>query len=107
LCHHSGREAIRAPGRGRASAQPDPVIPPLPEVVREYEQAAAWVRPASVLGIALNTLGLPDGAARDAAAAAARAAGLAASDPVRFGVGPIADALMTRLVTWRRHATAP
>jgi uncharacterized NAD-dependent epimerase/dehydratase family protein len=107
LCHHSGRETIRAP-RLRTAAPPsgEPFIPPLPEIVREYEQAAAWVRPAPVAGIALNTLGLDEGAAREAVAAAARETGLATCDPVRSGAGTLADALLERLEARRRHATA-
>jgi uncharacterized NAD-dependent epimerase/dehydratase family protein len=113
LCHQVGRESIRAP-RPRAGATPAPpgpdmgapVIPPLPDLVREYEQAAAWVRPATVVGVALHTLGLDDGAARQAVAAAARVTGLPACDPVRFGSGPLADALCGHLEARRRHATA-
>ncbi|MEK7330389.1 MAG: DUF1611 domain-containing protein [Candidatus Eisenbacteria bacterium] len=113
LCHHSGREAIRAP-RHRAASAPapadaaagEPVIPPLADIVREYEQAAAWVRPARVVGIALNTLDLDEGAARQAVVTAACATGLAASDPVRFGAGPLADALLGHLEARRRHASA-
>jgi D-glutamate N-acetyltransferase len=104
LCHHSGREAIRAP-RQRAAAG-DPIIPALPEIVREYELAAAWVRSAPVVGIALNTLGLDDDAARRAVATAARETGLPAVDPIRFGIGPLADAVLAHLEARRRHATA-
>lgn len=104
LCHHSGREALRAPGRRPAVG--DPIIPPLPEIVREYEQAAAWVRSAMVIGIALNTLGLDDGEARAAVALAARETGRPASDPVRFGTDPLVEAVLARLEARRRHATA-
>jgi uncharacterized NAD-dependent epimerase/dehydratase family protein len=109
LCHHGARETIRAHHRSGAAAVPagsEPVIPPLPELVREYELAAAWVRPAPVVGIALNTLGLDDGTARQAVAGATRATGLPASDPVRFGAGPLADAVCGALASRRRHATA-
>lgn len=113
LCHHSGREMIRAPIAGaRPSSDPagrgagEPSIPPLPEIVRDYELAAAWVKPAPVIGVALNTLGLDDGAARRAVASAGRSTGLPATDPVRFGAGPLADALLGHLEARRRHATA-
>ncbi len=104
LCHHSGREAMRTPRQRPAAG--DPIIPPLPEIVREYEQAAAWVRIAPVVGIALNTLGLDDEPARQAIATAARETGRPAADPVRFGGGPLADALLAQLDARRRHATA-
>jgi uncharacterized NAD-dependent epimerase/dehydratase family protein len=100
LCHHAGRERIRAP-LGEAT------IPPLADLVREYQQAAAWVRPARVVAVALNTLGLEAAAAREAVAAAARETGLPASDPVRFGAGPLAEAVIAARAAGRDHATAP
>lgn len=110
LCHHSGREAYRTP---RTPGEParevarsgDPIIPPLVELVREYELAAAWVRPAQVAGIALNTLGLDEAAARQAEAGAAGATGLATIDPVRHGTGPLADAVLALRPARRGHAT--
>ena len=113
LCHPSARASMRAPrraGRAAATGEPEPVtpiIPPLAELVREYEQAAAWVSPARVAGVALNTLGLDEAAARRAVADAARETGRPATDPVRFGAGPIAAALEQALAERRRHATAP
>jgi len=112
LCHQSGRESIRAPRPRPGATLPPPadagapVIPPLADLVREYEQAAAWVRPATVVGVALHTLDLDDAAARQAVATAAHATGLPACDPVRFGAGPVADALCVHLEARRRHATA-
>jgi uncharacterized NAD-dependent epimerase/dehydratase family protein len=102
--------APRRAGRTAATGEPErvtPIIPPLAELVREYEQAAAWVSPARVAGVALNTLGLDEAAARQAVADAARETGLSATDPVRFGAGPIAAALEQALAERRRHATAP
>lgn len=109
LCHQAGRETIKAPHpRSAAPLLPigaGPVIPPLPELIREYELAAAWVRPAPVVGVALNTHGLDHDAACLAVASAGRATGLPATDPVRFGAGPLADAVWTHLGARRRHAT--
>ncbi len=104
LCHHSGRGAIRRTGRPGEPAEV--VIPPLDRLVREYEETAAWVAPAKVVAVALNTLGLDEAAARAAVAAAARETGLPATDPVRFGAGPLADAVVAAHAAWRDHATA-
>jgi len=67
-------------------------IPPLPELVTRAEEAAAWVRPAPVVAIALNTRGLGDDEARAAIDAAAAETGLPAGDPVRFGGEALLDA---------------
>jgi len=102
LCHHAGRESVRVPGRAPDPA--DPVIPPLPDLVRLYEEAAAWVWPAATCGVALNTLGLDDDAARRAVGAAAAATGLPATDPVRFGAAPLARAIAALPSARRTHA---
>ena len=88
LCHRAGRTHLRL------TAAPDAFpVPPLAALVAAHEEASRWVRPAAVVGVALDTHGLDDAAARAACAAAARETGLPVSDPVRFGAGPLADAL--------------
>lgn len=99
LCHASARDRVRVGGAG----DPEYPIPPLAELRDLYERAAAWVRPARTVGLAINTLGLGDAEARAACAASAEATGLPATDPVRFGAGPLADALQARL--GRTHAS--
>ena len=89
LCHQAGRDAIRL---GGAPEEFWP-IPPLSELARIYEGAAAWLRPAPVVGIALNTHGMDEGAARAACERAARETGRPACDPVRFGAGVLAEAV--------------
>ena len=89
LCHEAGRDTIRVGG-----AASDWPIAPLPELVRAYESAAAWLRPARVAGIALNTRSLDEAAARAACERAARDTGLPATDPVRFGAAPLAAAII-------------
>lgn len=86
LCHAVARQRLRVAGGAEAGLP----IPPLTELIAMYETAAAWMRPAAVVGIALNTLGLDEAAARDACAAATRQTGLPATDPVRFGAGVLA-----------------
>jgi uncharacterized NAD-dependent epimerase/dehydratase family protein len=85
LCHQAGRTHISGY---------DVPIPPLSEVRRIYEEAAGWLKPAPVVAVALNTLGLSDEAARTAIVDARRETGLPAADPVRFGAGPIVSALL-------------
>jgi uncharacterized NAD-dependent epimerase/dehydratase family protein len=89
LCHQAGRTHLRL-----AAAPGVFAIPPLAELVEAQERAARWVRPAPVVGIALNTLGLGELEAHAACVAAERETGLPATDPVRFGAGPLAEALM-------------
>jgi uncharacterized NAD-dependent epimerase/dehydratase family protein len=90
LCHESGRSGVRRGGRD------DPAfpLPALPEARAAYEAAAAWVRPARVVGVALHTGRLDPAAARAACDEAARALGVPATDPVRFGAAALADALI-------------
>ena len=57
----------------------------LPALVRTYEALCATVKPAKVVGIALNTLGLGDAEARAAIAEATERTGLPCDDVVRFG----------------------
>ncbi len=85
LCHQPTRREIRHGGIP---------IPPLPELVRRYEDALAPLRAGKVVGLALNTFDLDPAAARRAVDDARAATGLPATDPVRFGVAPLADALL-------------
>ena len=102
LCHHAGRERMRIAEELRTEVP----IPPLGVVREAVERAAAWVRPARVVAIALNTLGLDTDAAREACERAARDVGVPATDPVRFGAGPLAEALARALDLPRRRGGA-
>lgn len=88
LCHQTGRTHIH---------EYDVVIPPLTRMREIYEQAAGWLKPAPVVAIALNTFGMPEDAAGAAIAQAQDETGLPTSDPVRFGSGPIVDALVSHV----------
>lgn len=103
LCHEAGREAIREPSGPDGGAVP---IPSLREVSRLYEEAASWVHPARVTGVALNTRDLGEAEARAAVEGAAAECGLPATDPVRFGVDSLVDGLCERLARRRRAAHA-
>jgi D-glutamate N-acetyltransferase len=100
LCHQATRETLRV-GDGMREHWP---IAPLPGLVRAYEDAAGWVRPARVVAVALNTLGMDEPAARAACAAAARATGLPCTDPVRFGAATLAEAVMMARSSRATHA---
>ncbi len=86
LCHLAGSTEIEGyPGNSLRT---------LPELIELHERIALPVRPAKVAAIALNTRHLDDQAARAAIADAARETGLPADDPVRFGAGGLADAVL-------------
>ena len=79
LCHQAGRTHIH----GYDVADPAALA-----VRAIYETAAAWLKPAPVVAVALNTRGLmPEDEAQAAIEAAAQETGLPAADPVRFGAG--------------------
>ena len=114
LCHQAGRGTIRAPARATAGsptgapgeADPgEPAIPPLPDQVRAYETAAHWVSAGRVIGIALHTSGLGEVEARREVEAAARETDLPATDPVRFGAAPLAEAVARRFAERRSGAS--
>jgi uncharacterized NAD-dependent epimerase/dehydratase family protein len=86
LCHQPSRTAI--------AKQEWVPIPPLADLVRMYEAAAAPLRPAPVIAIALNTFDLDDGAAREAVRRAEEETGLPATDPVRYDPAPIVEAIV-------------
>ncbi len=100
LCHQATRDFI-GDYHGR---EPWMKIPPLPELVAIYERAAAWIRPAPVVGICLNTFDLDEPAARAAVERAARETGLPATDPVRFDARPVVDAIVRAAGAKQREA---
>ena len=68
-------------------------IPPIAEFVRMSEAAAAPLRAAPVIGIAVNSWDLDDAAAHEAVARVAAETGLPAVDPVRSDPGPLVRAV--------------
>ncbi len=68
-------------------------IPSLTAVIALYEQATAYVRPASVIAIAMNTFDLSEPDAHAALEQARAETGLPVTDPVRFDAAPIARAI--------------
>jgi uncharacterized NAD-dependent epimerase/dehydratase family protein len=76
-------------------------IPPLVDFIRMSEAATSALRPAPVIGVALNTFDLDDDAARRAVETVQRETGLPTTDPVRFDPAPVVDAIA------RFHETRP
>jgi len=91
LCHKAGAAEIEG--------YPGYPLPGLPELIDLHERIALPLRPARVACIALNTAELDDDTARAAISEAAQETGLAADDPVRFGAGPLLDAVLETLDT--------
>ena len=71
------------------------------ELIRIHEQLCATVKPAPVVGIALNTRGLDDAAARAQIERARSETGLPAEDVVRFGAQALYDAIASHLIKRR------
>lgn len=85
LCHQPSRTCIR---------RYETPIPSLTVVRRGYEEAASWLRPSTVVGVALNTYDLDEAAARDAIKRAEDELGIPATDPIRYGVANLLDAVV-------------
>ena len=86
LCHKAGSTEVEG--------YPGHRLPGLGDLVELHERIALPLRPARVAALALNTAGLEETLARDAIATARSETGLPATDPVRFGPGPLLDAVL-------------
>lgn len=89
LCHDAARTTIRSEGTFDWVSRPS-----LSEAVEAYESIAGWFRYSPVIGIALKTNELSEGDARAAIRRAEAETGLPATDPVRFGARPLAEAIV-------------
>jgi len=85
LCLDATRRAIR-------NCEADP-IPPPEFFVELYERMAALIHPSRVVGVAVKTADLGEAAARAALREAEVRTGLPAADVLRFGVGPLVEAV--------------
>jgi uncharacterized NAD-dependent epimerase/dehydratase family protein len=90
LCHQPSR--VCAYGSGGAYHWMK--LPSISEMIRICESAIAPLRESRVIGIALNTSDLDEESAEHAVEEARRETGLPAVDPVRFGAGPLAEAVI-------------
>ncbi len=68
-------------------------IPPLRELIPLHEELCRHLHPSKVVAVSLNCAALDDEAARAAIARVQEETGLPTTDPVRFGAGPLADAV--------------
>ncbi|HEX8946220.1 MAG TPA: DUF1611 domain-containing protein [Gemmatimonadaceae bacterium] len=68
-------------------------IPPLNEVIALHEAIAAPLRQASTIGVSLNTADLSEDDAKRVIEQVAQQTGLPTTDPVRFDVAPLANAI--------------
>ncbi len=76
FCHQPSRQEV---------ARYTVPLPSLPEMITQYEMLAAPIKPAKVIGLALNCFDLTEKEAQDAIATAEDETGLPATDVVRFG----------------------
>ena len=81
------------PSRTAINNHPWVKIPPLAEFIDMQERAAAPLRPAPVIAVALNTYDLSDADARAAIERVRRETDLPTTDPVRFDPAPIVEAI--------------
>jgi len=86
LCHHATRRYMRA------CPTPTPVPSPA-QVLPLYERLANVLFPSKVVAVSINTLELPEDEARAVIARTESELGLPATDPVRFGVEKLLNAL--------------
>jgi uncharacterized NAD-dependent epimerase/dehydratase family protein len=84
LCHNARRSKTKGLSQK---------LLPLPEFVAIYETMCAYIRPAKVLGVALNTYGLSEQEAIAAITTANKLLGLPVCDPVRQGARVLFDAI--------------
>jgi uncharacterized NAD-dependent epimerase/dehydratase family protein len=86
FCHQPSRKVI-----GR---YPDCPMLELDRLIALNETMAAAVRPAKVVGIALNTRDMDEAQAKEAIAATQKKLNLPCTDPVRFGADILFDAIL-------------
>jgi uncharacterized NAD-dependent epimerase/dehydratase family protein len=68
-------------------------IPPLKDLIAMHEQVMQYLRPATVIGISMNTYDLSEAAAQDAIKRAQDETGLPVTDPVRYDPAPLVDVI--------------
>ena len=90
LCHQPSRRAVSGY---------DQALPALKDVIELHERLARYVKPAPVVGLALNSFDLSDEDAEKACRDIETETGLPAVDPVRHGAGSLVEAIEKHLRT--------
>ncbi len=98
VCHQPSRKTFRHNAWLK--------IPPLRDVIALHEAMAGALRPAPAIAVSLNTVDMSDRDARAVIDRTADETGLPTTDPVRYDVAPLADAVLA-FDSGRRGATAP
>lgn len=93
FCHQPSRKEV---------ARYTVPLPSLSEMIAQYEMLTAPIKPAKVIGLALNCFDLSEKQAYQAIAAAEAETGLPATDVVRFGTGKLVDAIQ-KFIEIRAH----
>jgi uncharacterized NAD-dependent epimerase/dehydratase family protein len=86
-CHQPSRDTFRH--------NPWLRIPPLRDVIALHESMAAPLRPARTIGVSLNTVELSDRDARAVIARVAAETNLPTTDPVRYDITPLTEAIVS------------
>ncbi len=84
FCHQPSRDTV---------ARYTVPLPTLPQMIAHYEMLTEPIKPAKVIGVALNCFDLTEEDARNAIHAVEAETGLSATDVVRFGAEKLVDAI--------------
>ncbi|MBI1926894.1 DUF1611 domain-containing protein [Candidatus Poribacteria bacterium] len=84
FCHQPSRKIV---------ARYTVPLPPLTEMIAQCEMLARPIKPAKVIGLALNCFDLTEEQAHQAIEAVERETGLPATDVIRFGADKLVDAI--------------
>jgi uncharacterized NAD-dependent epimerase/dehydratase family protein len=85
---------VHEPGRRLIEGDERYPIPPVGQLIEEYQRVAGYVRPAPVVAVAAKTNRLSDSEARRAIDQLHSETGLPVDDPVRYGAGALLDAVL-------------
>ena len=91
-CAPDAMVLVHCPTRKVTTSVETPIAS-LKSMIELHEKLAALLCPSKVVGIALNTFGMKEAAARNVVAKAERETRLPASDVFRYGCGKLMDAL--------------
>jgi uncharacterized NAD-dependent epimerase/dehydratase family protein len=88
LCHQPSRKIV---------SEYDVIIPPLKEVIELHDAAMKYLKPAPVIGVALNCFDLDDRQTRYEIEKCEKETGLPATDCIKMGPGKLVDAMLEQM----------